>query len=87
VVPSNKLEDHLQNMNNPIVRLDHELDNLSLMTEINDNNQKRREEITVNKNYKLHPLIAKLKKQSINKNNTHLKNNSLSKPSISENTD
>jgi len=35
----------------------------------------------------LHPLIAKLKKQSINKNNTHLKNNSLSKQIVSENTD
>lgn len=68
VVPTNRLDDHLHSLNNPIVRLDHEQDNLSFVTQSNNNNQLKTEEITINKQNKLHPLIEKLRQKSLTTN-------------------
>lgn len=67
-MPTNRLQDHLHSLNNPIVRLDQEQDNLSFVTESANNHQTKREEITINKQNKLHPLVEKLRQQSLNKN-------------------
>jgi hypothetical protein len=63
-VPANKVADHLHSLGNPIIRLDTDQDNLSFMTETKDENKTKREEIVLNKNAKIHPLIEKLMKQS-----------------------
>jgi len=77
-VPTNKVADHLHSLDNPIIRLDHDQQNLSFMSETAKDNKTKREEIVFNKNAKIHPLIEKLKKQSMS-HNKNLKNDDESR--------